>query len=93
MKMLYFILGPEHGSIIHQQKRVPVHAFSLKDLQTGQIAFQPHSQGRLGPDSVLLQATDNYSVLTLLMEIDLRAKVRELKLLAHQIEKSYFYPV
>ena len=73
--MLYVASGPTTGSIIHQQKRVPVQAFNLKDLQTGQIAYQPHSQGRLGPDSVLLQATDNYSVLTMLMDIDLRAKV------------------
>ena len=58
-----------------QQMRVPVQAFNLKDLQTGQIAYQPHPRAKPGPDSVLLQATDNYSVLTMLMDIDIRTKV------------------
>ena len=70
-----FILGPKQGSIIHQQLKVAIQAFSLKDLQTGQIAYQPDSRANPGPDSVLLQATDNYNVLTVLLEIDIRAKV------------------
>ena len=71
----YVTSGPKQGSVMNQQMRVPVQAFNLKDLQTGQIIYQPHPRAKPGPDSVLLQATDNYSVLTMLLDIDIRTKV------------------
>ena len=74
-KFLPVISGPKQGKIIHQQLKVPIQGFSLKDLQTGQIAYQADLRASPGPDSVLLQATDNYNVLTMLVEIDIRAKV------------------
>ena len=82
---LYFHLsvftGPKHGNLLNSNLGTPVREFSLTELRSGVIGYSHNPKADTGADTLLLQATDGFHVLSFLMELEIRERVKKNPLL------------
>ncbi|XP_052791092.1 extracellular matrix organizing protein FRAS1-like isoform X2 [Mya arenaria] len=64
--------GPKEGTLVNSLRGLLVRVFSLANLRSGVIGYS--HKGHSGSDSVLLQGTDGFHVITFLLNIQIREK-------------------
>ena len=53
--------GPQHGSLVISNTKVPIHQFTELDLQTGRVAYAHTNTARFTQDIISLTITNNFN--------------------------------
>lgn len=70
--------GPLQGRLVDRRTEASVAQFSLRDLRTGAIAYEHSSDSTAVSDMMVLQVSDDFSILNTIININVRAEVRAL---------------
>ncbi|XP_053388167.1 extracellular matrix organizing protein FRAS1-like isoform X2 [Mercenaria mercenaria] len=80
---LTVLKGPKEGTLYNKNLRIPIRMFTLSDLMSGVIGYKHNPEGMSGQDTVLLQASDGFHLVTFLFYIEVREKENQGPVLMH----------
>ncbi|XP_048248290.1 extracellular matrix organizing protein FRAS1-like isoform X2 [Haliotis rufescens] len=75
------VQGPLQGRLVDRRTEASVTQFSLRDLRTGAIAYEHSSDSTAVSDMMVLQVSDDFSILNTIININVRAENSRLPVL------------
>lgn len=67
--------GPRYGKLVHKVHKGVVTQFPLDELRSGNIMYGHDDTNSASSDMMVLQLTDGYNVVNLILQADIRDKV------------------